>query len=156
MAGKRQYKRKKGTSISKAKKFNFKGVEYKSGLEKYMAEVLTKAGVIFKYEPDKLILQEGFHLPIESYERQANGKGDFVNRGNKKILPITYTPDFKIEENGKLFWVETKGYGNEAFPNKWKNFKHYVKDMENVTIFKPQNRAECDKTVTLILNKLNE
>ena len=24
----------------------------------------------------------------------ANGKGEYKNRGNKRILPIKYTPDF--------------------------------------------------------------
>ena len=31
---------------------------------------------------------------IDCYERQGNGKGYIINRGQKKILNIKYTPDF--------------------------------------------------------------
>lgn len=147
----KQYKRKKGTSISKAERYTFAGIEYKSGLEKYMAEQLTVNKIPFTYESKTFVLQESFMVKLDSYERQANGKGDFVNRGRKKALPITYTPDFL----GEGFAVETKGYANESFPMKWKMFKHLVND-QDIVLYKPQNRAECDKTVELILKNTNK
>ena len=89
----------------------------------------------------------------ESYERQANGKGDLVNRGGKKILGIRYTPDFIGEE----FIIECKGRANDTFPMRWKLFKKLVKDkLPHVTLYKPQNQKECDKVVELILKKRNE
>jgi hypothetical protein len=146
----RKYKRKKGTSISKAKKYTYKGVEYKSGLEKYMAQVLSENGILFQYEPTKFEVQPKFKFETESYERQANGKGEFKNRGEKAVLPITYTPDFI----GEGFIIETKGYANESFPMKWKMFKFMVhNELMNVVLYKPQNRKECDETVKLILKK---
>lgn len=149
----RQYKRKKGKSISKAKKYVFKGVTYKSGLEMYMAKVLFENKIDFKYEPTKFNIQEKFKFENESYERQSNGKGDFVNRGKKTVLPITYTPDFI----GEGFIIETKGYANESFPIKWKMFKLLVMNkLKGVTLYKPQNRKECDETVKIILSKRNE
>ena len=64
----------------------------------------------------------GFHFENEVYERQANGKGDYKNRGCKRILPIKYTPDFI----GDTFIIETKGRANESFPMRWKLFKRLI------------------------------
>ena len=87
---------------------------------------------------------------IQCYERQSNGKGDMVNRGEKKILPIKYTPDFI----GEGFIIETKGRANESFPMRWKMFKKYInKHNLSVTLYKPQNQKECDKVVELIKTK---
>jgi hypothetical protein len=150
---KKTYKRKKGQSISKAKKYSFQGVEYKSGLEMYMAKVLSENDLEFRYEPTRFSLQESFHFEGEVYERQANSKGDYIQRGQKKVLPITYTPDFI----GEGFIIETKGYANESFPLKWKMFKRLVQDtLEGVVLYKPQNRKECDTTIELILKHRNE
>jgi hypothetical protein len=54
-----------------------------------------------------------------AYERQANGKGEYKDRGNKKILGIKYTPDFE----GSDFIIETKGRANDSFPLRYKLFK---------------------------------
>ena len=86
----------------------------------------------------------------EAYERQGNGKGEYRNRGNKKILNIKYTPDFI----GSDFIIECKGRANESFPIRWKLFKAYVhKHLPNITLYKPQNQKECEETVNLILSK---
>ena len=104
---------------------------------------------------DHVNLDEEFEeVENEVYERQANSKGDFMNRGEKRILPIKYTPDF-IGEN---FIIECKGRPNESFPIRWKMFKKYEKAMlPHVTLYKPQNQKECDQVIGLIIkNKLNE
>ena len=61
-------------------------------------------------------------MPNECYERCANGKGEFKNRGNKKILGIKYTPDFISYD----YIIECKGRPNESFPIRWKIFKKYA------------------------------
>lgn len=144
----RKIKRKKGPV--RAKKVVYDGIQFASGLEKYMYLALKNAKIENEYEGQTYTIFEGFEFNNESYERQANGKGDYKNRGNKKILGIKYTPDFI----GKGFIIECKGRANESFPIRWKMFKRYVKDnMENVTLYKPQNQKQCDETVALILKK---
>ena len=111
---------------------------------------LKKAKIKAKYEGKTYIVQEGFVFNIDSYERRSNGKGEMVNRGNKKILPIKYTPDFV----GSSFIIECKGRANESFPMRWKMFKKYVNHkMKHVTLYKPQNQKECDEVIKLILTK---
>jgi hypothetical protein len=142
--------RKKGPV--RAKKVSFDGIDFASGLEKYMYMALKKAKIRSKYEGETFVLLNGFHFENEAYEKQSNGKGDYVNRGNKRILPIKYTPDFI----GDDFIIETKGRANESFPMRWKLFKKLVSEQfPNITLYKPQNQKDCDRTVELILEKRN-
>ena len=145
---KKKFKRKKGPVRSK--KVTFDGITFASGLEKYMYQALKKAKIKAKYEGQTYILQEGFMFDNKSYERQSNGKGEMLNRGCKKILPIKYTPDFVSDS----FIIECKGRANESFPIRWKMFKKYVNDnLKHVTLYKPQNQKECDKVIELITKK---
>ena len=142
---KKKYKRKRGPV--RAKKVSFDGITFASGLERYMYQALKKAKIKAKYEGETYIVQEGFMFNNKSYERQSNGKGELINRGCKKILPIKYTPDFVSDS----FIIECKGRANESFPMRWKMFKKYVNDnLKHVTLYKPQNQKECDKVVELI------
>jgi len=136
----------------KAKKVSFDGIDFASGLEKYMYMALKKAKIRSKYEGETFVLLNGFHFENEVYEKQSNGKGDYINRGSKRILPIKYTPDFI----GDDFIIETKGRANESFPMRWKLFKKLVgEQFPNITLYKPQNQKDCDRTVELILEKRN-
>jgi hypothetical protein len=91
----------------------------------------------------------GFNFINPSHERTANGKGEFKQRGGKKILPIKYTPDFV----GKDFIIECKGRANESFPLRWKLFKKYLVDNKLYhRLYKPQNQKECDRVIELILS----
>ena len=145
---KKRIKRKRGPVRSKKVKFD--GIQFASGLEKYMYIALKKAKIKAKYEGETYVIQEGFEFKNESYERQSNGKGQMVNRGSKKVLPIKYTPDFI----GDSFIIECKGRANESFPIRWKMFKKYVKaNLKHVTLYKPQNQKDCDETIKLIQNE---
>jgi hypothetical protein len=139
-------KRKKRGPV-RAKKVVHDGITFASGLEKYMYIALKKAKIKAKYEGRTYTIQSGFEFNMDSYERQSNGKGEFKNRGNKKILPIKYTPDFI----GDGFIIECKGRANESFPMRWKLFKGYVNTVQPyVTLYKPQNQKECDQVIQLI------
>ena len=143
---KKKFKRKRGPV--RAKKVSFDGIKFASGLEKYMYIALKKAKIKAKYEGKTYIVQDGFEFKNESYERQSNGKGEMINRGSKKVLPIKYTPDFVSDS----FIIECKGRANESFPLRWKMFKKYIKEnLPRVILYKPQNQKECDKVIELII-----
>jgi hypothetical protein len=146
----KKFKRKQGPVRSK--KVTVDGIQFASGLEKYMYLALKEAKIQAKYEGQTYIVQEGFESKNKSYERQSNGKGELINRGCKKILPIKYTPDFVSDS----FIIECKGRANESFPLRWKMFKKYVNaNLKRVTLYKPQNQKECDKVIELIIkNKI--
>ena len=146
---KKFYKKKRGPV--RAKKVTFDGIKFASGLEKYMYQALKKAKIGAIYEGATFELQKGFMFDTDSYERQGNGKGTMINRGQKKILNIKYTPDFVSDS----FIIECKGRANESFPIRWKMFKNYVKEsLKHVTLYKPQNQKDCDEVIKLISNKI--
>jgi hypothetical protein len=147
---KKRYSKKRGPV--RAKKVTFDGIKFASGLEKYMYIALKKAKIHSIYEGATFELQEGFMFDVDSYERQGNGKGAMVNRGQKKVLNIKYTPDFVSPS----FIIECKGRANESFPLRWKMFKKHVNDnLKHVTLYKPQNQKECDEVIELIIkNKI--
>jgi len=145
----RRIKRKQGPVRSK--KVTVDGIQFASGLEKYMYLALKEAKIYAEYEGATFTLQDSFVFENKSYEKQSNGKGEFKNRGEKKILNIKYTPDFISSS----FIIECKGRANESFPIRWKMFKKYVNHkMKHVTLYKPQNQKDCDEVVKLILNKI--
>ena len=144
----RTLRRKRGPV--RAKKVVHDGIKFQSGLEKYMYIALKQAKIRANYEGQTFELVPSFSFKNKSYERQANSKGEFKERGRKKIRAITYTPDFV----GDGFIIECKGRPNESFPIRWKLFKRLVSiHHPKVTIYKPQNQKECDETVSLILGK---
>ena len=141
----RRIKRKRGPVVSK--KIIVDGIKFASGLEAYMYKALKKAKIKADYEKRTFEIFEGFDFTNESYERQANGKGDMVNRGNKKVLGIKYTPDFE----GKDFIIECKGRPNDTFPLRWKMFKKHVsRYLRDYKLYKPQRQSECDDVINLI------
>jgi hypothetical protein len=112
-----------------------------------MYRALKKAKIKAVYEKRTFEVFPGFYFPENAYERQANGKGSMINRGDKKILGIKYTPDFE----GKDFIIECKGRPNETFPIRWKMFKSFVSCcLSGYTLYKPQRQSECDDVVNLI------
>jgi len=134
----------------RSKKVICDGITFASGLEKYMYLALRKAKIKADYEGETFTLIDGFEFETTSYERQSNGKGEFKDRGNKKILPIRYTPDFV--SLGNEFIIECKGRANESFPMRWKLFKKFInRCYPHVTLYKPQNQKECDQVIELII-----
>lgn len=147
----KRHNKKKGPVV--AKKVVYDGITFASGLEKNMYILLKKEKIKFEYEKNTYELVPSFMFDNDSYERQSNGKGDFVNRGNKKVLNLKYTPDFE----GDTFIIETKGRANESFPLRWKLFKKYLKDNNDKrTLYKPQTIKECQEVIALILKSIKK
>ena len=133
-----------------AKKISYDGINFASGLERYMYMALKKAKIKADYEGTTFELIPGFEFTNSSIERQSNGKGEYRERGCKKILNIKYTPDFVADD----FIIECKGRANESFPIRWKLFKKWITDNgDNRVLYKPQNQTECDRTIDMILQK---
>ena len=139
-------KRKKKGPVQ-AKKISYDGISFASGLERYTYIALKKNKLYEGYESETFQIIESFNFPNISYEKQANSKGEYINRGSKKILGIKYTPDFI----GKDYIIECKGRPNESFPLRWKLFKLWLtKNNIGKILYKPQNQKEVDRTITLI------
>ena len=140
--------KKRGPVVSK--KVTYDGINFASGLERYMYMALKKAGIKSKYEGETFVLLNGFHFETKFMNVKLMVKVITRIEDAKRILPIKYTPDFI----GDDFIIETKGRANESFPMRWKLFKQLVKNQfPGTTLYKPQNHKECDETVSIILSK---
>ena len=84
----------------------YEGIKFRSKLETYTYTKLKQAGIQnIEYEQNRYEL-----LPKFQYNEE-------------NIRAMTYTPDFVI--NGNII-IECKGQPNDAFPLRWKLFKHYL------------------------------
>jgi hypothetical protein len=143
-----RYKRKVGKKTIQSKKGWYNGIKFASQLEIYMYKCFEEADIPVGYETERFDVLEGFFSPNVSFERTANK--DLINRGEKKIRGMFYTPDFVNEH----FICETKGRPNEAFPIRWKLFKRHLaltNDMR--VVYKPQSKADCDIVIKDILKR---
>ena len=100
---KKKYNRRKGPVQSK--KIIYDGIKFASGLEKYMYQCLKKEKIKCKYEGETFTLLNGFYFNNEVYERQANSKGEYKNRGQKRKM-IENKDEKKENSENKL---ENKG-----------------------------------------------
>ena len=145
----KRFKRSKKKGPVHAKKASMDGIQFRSGLEKNTYIALKEAGLFELYEEEVFQLIEGFTLPNICIEKQANGKGELIDRGQKKVLGIKYTPDF----TGKDYIIECKGRANESFPLRWKLFKRWcVKNKDTRPLYKPQNQKDIAIMIKLILD----
>ena len=109
------------------------GVKFKSKLELFTYRKLKDAGIICEYEATTYTLVPSF---------EYNGE---------KVRPMTYTPDFVNEGE---FVLEVKGFSNDAFPLRWKLFKHKLfKECIVYDLYLPRNQREVLQVIQLILDR---
>ena len=124
----------------------FNGVTYKSGLEAFMAELLTNEGLFEGYENHTFTIQECTILPQSVYSKQNNGKGDYKLRSSK-VDVMSYTPDFC----GKDFIIETKGFSTDVFRLRFRIFLKHLFDLGDTrNVYIPRTKKCCEETVKLI------
>lgn len=108
-------------------------IAFKSKLEASIYKALRAEGLNPKYEQHKFVIWEGFKPSIPFYERNKRTKSIVPN--NKKVMDITYTPDFSFNWNGYTVFVEAKpeGFTNDVYPYKQKLFRKYMEtNMPNI------------------------
>lgn len=150
----RRRRKSSGRQITRSKKVTIDGIQFDSGLEAHMYKLLKKNGIPVKYEGEKYVLIEGFMFDSSSYEKTPK-KNYLHDRGQKKALPITYTPDFIDTEYPPRFVIECKGNPNERFPMVWKLFKRYIHLKGwNTDLYMPRNQSDCEAVIVKIIDSL--
>lgn len=132
-----------------AKKKKDLGV-YKNNLEYYCGKILEKNGYKFIYE-EKFIIMEGFTYPSMYFKSTPKSKS-LIDATGKKVLPITYKPDFVLHEKKAI--IETKGFvrANDSFPLRWKIFMQFLmeSDMSDYRLFIPKNQKQVDEIIKIL------
>lgn len=112
--------------IRNATPLEYDNIVFKSKLEKMTYQTLREKGFPVSYEPRKFVIWEGFRPTIPCYNRNS-GTG-MLRQETKKLIDVTYTPDFVFEYNGYTIIIENKGFLNDTFPMKKKMFRKYLEE----------------------------
>lgn len=117
-------------------KLTYKGIKFNSKLEVFMYKQLELLKTPFKYEGKSYTVFPGF-----TYQ-------------DEKVRPITYTPDFRLDEYPVI--IETKGKMSDSFPLRFKLFKKSLIDSDDVCdLFMPKNQKQCLEVISIIKKKYN-
>lgn len=128
-----QVKQVENKKIKNASPLEYDGISFKSKLEKMTYQTLKEAGFPVEYEPKKFIIWEGFKPTVPFYNKDNNTR--MLKLDNKKIINVSYSPDFIFYHNGYMVVIETKGFENNCFYLKKKMFRKWLEEHQPKSIF---------------------
>lgn len=91
-------------------------------------KTLLENNINANYERETFLLWEGFSPTIPFFTKDK--RHTLVNN-SRKLLGITYTPDFTFDYNGWHVIIEVKGFQNDVFPYKFKMFRKYLEKIQS-------------------------
>ena len=119
--------------IKNASPLVFEGISFKSKLEKTIYQILREQGFPVEYEPRKFTLWQGIKPSVPFYDKDKATR--MLKLNSKKLVDITYTPDFVFSHKGYLVIIEAKGLENDVFPIKKKMFRKWLQLHQPNSIF---------------------
>lgn len=148
-------KQRPNRKVRGATKMLYKDITFDSKLELFCFKALEKINVPFTYNEERIELFSGFRANKVNYMEAIKSKGktidfDIYHTGKKEkryFSGITYTPDFKIETDNHLIYIETKGMITDVYPLKRKIFIDYLEknaELHDKEIFfiEPRNQGQ--------------
>ena len=136
--------------IRNATEVTYDGITFKSKLECSLYKVLKEEGFNVSYEKDTFILIPGFRPTVTFYKRS---KSRVFKLDLSKIRPVTYTPDFTIDTDNGIYFIEAKGIENDVYPLKRKLFRKYLEEnsLDKYTaFFEVHTKKELLQVITII------
>lgn len=128
-----QRKQSENKKIKNASPLEFDGISFKSKLEKMIYQTLRENSLPVEYEPRKFIVWEGFRPTVPFYDKDKTTR--MLKLEKKKIISISYTPDFVFRYNDYLIIIEAKGMENDRFYLKKKMFRKWLENNEPKSIY---------------------
>ena len=110
--------------VKNATPLEYNNIQFKSRLEVMIYKTLLQEGFNVQYEPTKYIIWEGFKPNVSFYNKDK--KTRMLKLDNKRLIDITYTPDFVFEYKDTTIVIEAKGFENDIFPIKKKLFRKWL------------------------------
>lgn len=110
--------------VKNATPLEYNNIQFKSRLEVMIYKTLLQEGFNVQYEPTKYIIWEGFKPNVSFYNKDK--KTRMLKLDNKRLIDITYTPDFIFEYKDTTIVIEAKGFENDTFPIKKKLFRKWL------------------------------
>ena len=137
--------------IKNASPLEYDGISFKSKLEKMIYQTLKEQGFPVEYEPHKFVLWQGFRPTVPFYDKDKSTR--MLKLESKKIIDITYTPDFVFIYKGFLVIIEAKGMENDRFYLKKKMFRKWLEDNNPKSIyFEIYTKKQLLQAINIIKN----
>ena len=113
--------------IRNATPLEYDGIKFKSKLEVMAYKTLKENNINASYEPSTITIFTGFKPTVPFYTKSKEG---ILVLDNKKLINITYTPDFifRFGESDILVYLELKGAFNDTYPIKRKLFRAFLEE----------------------------
>jgi hypothetical protein len=148
------FKRIKGNQrVRNATKCEYDEIKFKSKLEMFCYKELKLSKLEFTYEENTYTLIPTFSPTIPVYE--LNKKVNLLQPDLGKVRACTYTPDFVVRNQGKVFVLEIKGMEQDAWKLKWKMFRQYIQNFSTCdALFLVKNQKQVKECIEII--KLNK
>lgn len=135
---------------------SYNEIVFKSKLEAMVYRTLLQYGFEPEYETHTYTIWEGFRPTVPFYTRNK-AKATILNL--KKLINITYTPDFYMEYQGLKIIIEVKGKVNDVFPYKFKMFRKHIEDLpdreKNYLIFEVFTKKQLLEFIQIIKDEAN-
>ncbi len=119
--------------IKNASPLEYDGISFKSKLEKMAYQTLKESNLPVEYEPQKFIIWKGFKPTVPFYNKDT--KTRMLRQETKKVIDISYTPDFMFKYHDYLCILELKGFENNTYPLKKKIFRKWLEEHEPKSIY---------------------
>lgn len=134
--------------IKNATKKEYNGIQFKSLVEVSVYKHLLSLGLNPEYEKNKYVIWQGFKPQIPFYNQ--NKKKELVLQ-DKKIIDITYTPDFTFKYKSIFVILEIKGFENDTFPIKKKMFRNYLEvNLPNAIFFEVRTIKQLKHALKIV------
>jgi|TARA_R100001086_G_scaffold67436_3_gene31582 hypothetical protein len=145
-------RRSKNKKVRNATTNTYKGIKFRSKLERFTYQYLTSRKVPFDYENVRFTIIDGFKYEGDCIEKKVSkGKNVFFKVSNR-ISKATYLPDFVNLDQGWI--IECKGVRTEAFNLRWKMFKRsLVKQKKIYDLYMPGTQKQVIEAVEMIIKK---
>ena len=134
--------------VKNAHPLEYDGISFKSQLEKTAYSTLKEAGFPVKYEPQKIIIWEGFKPTVPFYDKNKITRG--LKLQMSKLHDITYTPDFIFDYGNHKIIIEAKGFCNDVFPIKKKLFRKWLEEHPECLYFEVYSKKNILQTIDII------
>lgn len=132
-----------------ASPLEYDDISFKSKLEKMTYQTLREHGFPAQYEPRKFIIWEGFKPTVPFYNKDKSTR--MLKIESKKIIDISYTPDFMFNHNNRLVIIECKGFENDIYPIKKKLFRKWLEaNLPNSIYFEIYTKKQLLQAIDII------
>ena len=128
----------------------FDGTQMRSKLETRVYKWLYDLGFEPKYEPETFTCWKGPRPTVPFYDL-SKSRHNQLNM--KKLVDMSYTPDFIFEYKGIKIIIEAKGFENDQFPIRKKLFRAYLETLDYPVIYA---EIYIKRQLKEFIDKLNE